>query len=391
MFGIVWGTVAVVLLLAFGEGLYKHADAAMKGMGERIVLLFPQRTTKPYKGLGLGRPIRLKAEDAWALQRGIMEIETITPEYSRWGMKLKYEDKATNINISGIYPAYGGLRNIFPQAGGRFISQNDIKRKRRVIFIGNELKENTFGDEDAVGRRITLNGLPFVVVGVLEDKIQGSNYNGRDGTKGFIPATTLTSIYGLRYADYLIYRPKVGSSSEDVTKNIFKVLGKRHRFDPEDKDALFIWDTTEAEKIIFYMFLVINLLLGLGGSCTLVVGGIGVANIMYIVVRERIGEIGIKMAVGAKPAHILTQFLMETILIVVIGGLIGLGISATVIKIFSYLPLTEYLGTPKVSPLVSGVTACILGLIAFFAGYFPAKRAAGMDPVQALAMGKFKA
>ncbi|MFC2076498.1 ABC transporter permease [candidate division KSB1 bacterium] len=391
MFGIVWGTVAVVLLLAFGEGLYNIALEGMRGMGERIVVVFPQQTTLPYEGLGIGRPIRLKPEDAWALEREIPEIEAITPEYAQGGLKYKYKKNTTNISVSGVYPVYADLRNIQPQPGGRFISQNDVQKKRRIIFIGNELKDETFGDEDAIGQRITLNGLPFVVIGVLVDKVQNSSYGSRDEDKGFIPASTLSSIYGLRYINYLLYRPKPEFSSKDVTKRVYQVLGKRLRFDPEDKDALFTLDTAEFEKILFYFFLVINLLLGIGGGCTMVVGGIGVANIMYVVIRERIGEIGIKMAVGAKPGHIMTQFFIETILIIIIGGLMGFGISALVVKVFSYLPLTEYVGTPKVSLFVSSVTALVLGIIAFIAGYFPAKRAAGMHPVQALALGKFQA
>ena len=388
LFGITWGTVAVVLLLAFGTGLQRQSLKSMHGMGERIVILFPQRTTKPYQGMGVGRPIRLTDEDAWLLQREIPGMEAVTPEYGRWGVKLKYKDKASNTRISGVYPVYEELRNTFPQRGGRFIDPLDIQMKRRVIFLGNETAKKLFGEDQAVGKTITVNGVPFTVVGVLKKKMQSSSYYGSDSRAGFIPATTFTSMFGHRYVNNILYRPKDTALSKQISKKVYQVLAKRHRFDPEDKDALRMWDTTEFDKFIFYMFLGLNLLLGVGGVFTLVVGGIGVANIMYIVIRERTREIGIKMAIGAKKGHILSQFILETLLIVATGGTIGFIFSLFIVKIASLLPIKQYIGTPVVSPPVAGITILVLGAVGFVAGYFPARRAATLNPVQALVLGE---
>lgn len=390
LFGITWGTVAVVLLLAFGVGLYRRSLAAMHGMGERIVILWAQKTTKPYKGMGIGRPIRLRDEDAWLIKREVPEVEAVAPEYSRWNVKLKRGRKATNVRISGVYPAFEELRNLFPQQGGRFINPLDIRHRRRVIFLGDEVKENLFGEEEAVGKTVTLNGIPFTVIGVLRKKVQTSSYYGKDSRAGFIPASTFRSTFGHRYINNLIFRPKPGLSKEAIDK-VYRVLGTRHRFDPEDRDALMVWDTTGIDKFLFYFFFGLNLLLGIGGACTLAVGGIGVANIMYVVIRERTGEIGIKMAVGAKPRHILSQFMLETMLVVATGGALGFGISWAAVEAASLLPdkVKDAVGTPVISPPVALATVLVLGAVGFLAGYFPAKRAASMDPVQALALGKF--
>ena len=214
--GITWGTVAVVLLLAFGVGLYRQSLKSMHGMGERIVILWPQRTTKPYQGMGVGRPIRLTGEDAQLLEAQIPEMEAAEPEYIRWGVKLKYGAKATNVSVSGAYPGYEALRNTFPLQGGRFINPLDVAQKRRVIFLGNEVKETLFGAEDAVGKTITVNGVPFLVIGVLKKKIQSNAYFGMDSKHGVIPFTTLASMFGQRYLNNLLYRPKAGFTSKEV-------------------------------------------------------------------------------------------------------------------------------------------------------------------------------
>ncbi len=388
LLGITWGTVAVVLLLAFGTGLQRQSIKSMHGMGERIVIFWPQRTTKPYQGMGIGRPIRLTDEDAQLLQREIPEMEAVTPEYVRWGVKLKYKDKTSNTRISSAYPVYEDLRNTFPERGGRFIDPLDMQLKRRVIFLGNETKEKLFGEGQAVGKTITLNGVPFTVVGVLKKKTQSSSYYGRDSRSGLIPATTFASMFGHRYVNNILYRPKDAAFAKEISKKVYQVLGKRHRFDPEDKDALRMWDTTEIDRFILYFFLGLNLLLGVSGVFILIVGGIGVANIMYIVIKERTREIGIKMAIGAKRGHILSQFILETLLIVATGGTIGFIFSIFVVKIVSFLPIKEYIGTPAVSAPVAGITILVLGIVGFVAGYFPARRAANLNPVQALVLGE---
>jgi putative ABC transport system permease protein len=168
-----------------------------------------------------------------------------------------------------------------------------------------------------------------------------------------------------------------------VTRRVYEVLGRRHKFDPDDREAVAMWDTTEAEKFFSVFFGTFRAFLGIVGSFTLIVGGIGVSNIMYVVVEERTREIGIKLAVGARPSYIQTQFLIETLTLVAAGGLLGLLITAGVIAVFP-ASLDEYVGTPHASPLVIATTTLLLGLIGGVAGWFPARRASLLDPVVAL-------
>jgi len=384
LFGIIWGTSAVVLLLAFGKGLHAQNQKSMHGLGERIVIMWGGRTSKPYEGFGRGRRIPLREEDALLLKKEISQMGGISPEYSRWSTHIKYKKNEVTQNMVGIYPIFGELRNIYPQRGGRFINHIDLKKRKRVVFIGNQLKEDLFGRGKAIGKYIIIDNVPFLVVGVMKKKAQDSSYSGRDENKAFIPATTFAAMYGYKYVNDIVFKPKDARQTELVKKRVYEVLGKKYKFDPQDKEALAMWDTTEMEKFLTYFFLAFRIFLAVIGTFTLVVGGIGVSNIMHVVVEERTREIGIKMSLGAKKRHVLTQFLFETLVITFIGGTIGFLFSLLVVKVFPVFKLEDYLGTPQLSASAVLIAVGVLGLVGLVSGYFPARRAANLNPVQAL-------
>lgn len=381
--GITWGTVAIVVLLAFGTGLERQIKKNARGMGEGIVIVFPGRTMKAFAGFGEGRPIRLREGDVALLQREIPEIAEISPEYTT-RVPARNGAATTNPLITGVAPAYGDMRNIIVEPGGRFLNELDIAQRRRVVVLGDQVKRLLFGAEEAVGREIVLGSSPFLVVGVMEKKRQESSYNTRDENRVFIPASTHAAVFGNRFLSNIVYRPIDPRISGAVTKQLYEVLGRKHRFDPSDRDAVTVWDTADMMKIFTYLFLGFNIFLGVVGSFTLTVGGIGVANIMYIVVRERTREIGIKRSLGARKRSILWQFFFETAVIVSIGAVIGLAISGLLIWVVGLLPIEEFVGRATISPAVLGAALSLLVLIAFLAGLFPARKAANLDPVECL-------
>jgi len=384
IFGIIWGTASVVLLLAFGKGLHAQNQESMHGLGEGIVILWGGKTSKPYMGFGRGRWVQLREEDAALLKREIREMGGISPEYSRWSTTMRYKKNTVTQNMVGIYPIFGELRNIYPELGGRFINPIDLEEQKRVVFIGNELKEDLFGQDEAVGKYIFIDNVPFLVVGVMKKKSQDSSYSGRDENKAFIPATTFAAMYGYKYVNNIIFKPKDPREVEPVKKQVYQVLGKKNKFDPEDKEALAMWDTSEMEKFLTYFFLAFRAFLAIIGTFTLIVGGIGVSNIMNVVVEERTKEIGIKMSLGAKKRHILSQFVFETLMITFVGGAIGFMFAFMVVKVFPYFKLEDYMGTPEISLSVGLIAVGVLGLVGFISGFFPARRAANLNPVQAL-------
>src|SRR5690606_17514987 len=381
--GITWGTVAVVVLLAFGTGLEKHMKTQAKGMGDGISIVFPGRTTRAYQGFGEGRAISLLAGDADLLAREIPEITAISPEYGRW-LPARRGTSITNAYVTGVVPVYGEMRNIIPEPGGRFLNPIDVAQRRRVAVLGDQVKRTLFGDEDAVGKSIFIGDTPFLVVGVMQEKTQSSSYNARDHSRIFIPASTHEALLGSRYLSNLVYKAASPAVAEHVRERVYQVLGRRYTFDPKDHDAIWIWDTTQMLKVWDTIFFGFNLFLAVVGSFTLTVGGIGVANIMYIVVRERTREIGIKRSVGARRRDIMLQFLFEATLLVAAGALFGLVVAYGLVAWVGMLPIEEHGGRAEISSSVLIATIALLGAIAGLAGWFPARRAANLDVVECL-------
>jgi putative ABC transport system permease protein len=369
--------------VAFGEGLEARVRKNQRGLGDSIVIAWPSRTSLPWEGLGKGRRIRVSEDDLEALRREIPDAR-FSGEYARGQSTFRRERTRLTPDMSATNPVFAVMRNLIPASGGRYVNDLDVDRRRRVVFLGNKLKQDIFGEAEAVGRTVMIDNVPFLVVGVMEKKAQDSSYGGRDQDKAFIPDTTFKGLFSERYVGNFIFQARHPSLVPAVTAKVYEVLGRRLKFDPKDKEAVGMWDTTEGEKFFSVFFLTFRTFLGVIGSFTLMVGGLGVSNIMYVVVEERTREIGIKLAVGAKPRFVQAQFLLETLTLTAIGGLLGFLVTLAVLFVFPFLGLDEYIGTPVASPLVVLTTAALLGLIGLVAGYFPARRASLLDPVVAL-------
>jgi putative ABC transport system permease protein len=383
MFGIVWGTVAIIVLIAFGFGFQRQTSVNMHGIGEQIAIMFPGKTTKPWEGFGIGRPMSFTEDDATYLAYQVRGLKAISPEYGR-RVPTRVGTNILTPLVSGIIPIYADMRNIIPEPGGRFIDDPDMKQRRRVVVIGNKVKEFLFGEGDAVGKLIHIGAVPFRVIGVMQKKTQSSSYNSRDQDRVFIPASTFASVYGTIHLNNIIFQVHDPMKSKGVVQQVREALGKRYKFDPTDEDAVWIWDTSNMDKFMFYLFLGFNIFMGLIGSFTLGVAGVGVANIMFIVVQERIVEIGVKRAVGAKRSNIMFQFFMETFFIVAIGSLIGFLIATGIVAVLQLIPIKDYVGTPEISLPVVVATVVILTLIGLVAGLMPARRAANLNVVECL-------
>ncbi|SMO83514.1 ABC transporter permease [Gracilimonas mengyeensis] len=383
IFGIMWGTATLILLLAFGVGFRDQTVLNMRGMGDQLAIMFPGQTTKPFQGYGIGRPIRYRESDAQMLKNNIPDIDVATPEYMS-SMVIEYGEKRRNSSVGGVYPVYQELRNTFEQPGGRWLNQTDVDERRRVIFIGNRLAQNIFGEEDPVGKQVMVNNMPFTVIGVMQDKIQNSSYSQRDQDRSFIPAPTFSAITGTDIVNNILYTPKDPNLADGIQDQVYEVMGRKHRFDPADRDAIGIWDTNEFWSFINIMFLGINGFLGLIGFFTLAVGGIGVANIMFVVVQERMKEIGIRRAAGARRHHIMAQFFLETFAIIAIGASAGYAIGWLLVQATQNLPIKDFVGTPYFSPQVGIIAFAVLSLVGFAAGLLPAWRASRLDVVECL-------
>ncbi len=387
---VAWGALAVVLLLAFGEGLKRTMRNGLLGAGERIFMVYSGSTSKVFAGLGEGRRIRLSEEDLPLLLRSIPGIDRGSLSFGRWGAQLQVGKLRTTAFVEGASPEHAPTRHMEPAPGGRFLNQADIDQKRRVVFLGNELAEKLFGKGvSPIGKTVVIEGLPFTCVGVLQKKFQDSSNNGPDAERGVIPYTTFRLVYGNRYVDHLILQPRDASQGPAVKQQIYEVLGRKYRFDPTDERALGMWDFIEDEKEMAAVGIGIQLFLGLVGAFTLLIAGVGVANVMYVVVKERTQEIGVKLALGARKRHIMGQFLFEALAISVAGGLVGLGLAAGVVRAIDAIPTEsnpamQYILNPALSwPIAIGCVGLLMA-IGLAAGILPARKAANVDPVESL-------
>jgi putative ABC transport system permease protein len=385
---IAWGTISIVMLLSFGEGVKRSLTKAQHGMGQDIVVMWGGQTSIPYEGLGKGRSVRFMDEDLELLKKKVPGIEAVGGEYNRWGVSITYKKNTVSERVNGVYPCYEEMRAHYPERGGRFINDLDMQYKRRVVFLGNKLKERLFGKEEAVGKTIIINNTPFTVIGVMIEKMQMGMYNGPDWDKATIPATTFKTIWGHKYLDNIVYQPKDASQIEEVKEKVSEVMGSKYKFDPKDKQALWLWDVIEGQKVFGKVILGFQIFLGIIGGMTLLIAGVGVANIMYVAVKERTREIGIKMALGAKRFQIMTQFLLESLLIAIIGGALGVILSVIIVKIWGAIPVKadwmQWLGKPTISMEIALITSLILGAIGMLAGIFPSRKAASVNPVESL-------
>jgi len=387
---LVWGTFSILMLLAFGEGITKQLDKARLGLGENIMIVWGGQTSVTFQGLPRGRKIWMRPDDDKLLERMIPEIKHAGGEYHRWGVDLIRGQTILSQHVTGIPPSFEEMRTHYPSAGGRMINDVDVEKRRRVVCLGYELKNKLFGEEDPVGRRIDISGIPFTVIGCGQDKMQMGMYGGPDVDLAAIPVTTFKAIFGDQYFDNMVIQVHDINQSEYVKRRVYEILGAKYKFSPDDEDALGIWDTIEGMKEFNAMMFGIQIFLGIVGGMTLLIAGVGVANIMYVVVRERTREIGIKMATGAKRRHIMNQFILEALLVCFTGGAIGVVISALTCYLLGLIPVgtgnnpMNWLGRPTISTTIGVIVATILAAIGIFSGLFPARKAATINPVESL-------
>jgi len=386
---IAWGSVALLLLLAFGQGLRDQLSVANRGMGTGIAVLWASETTKVWQGLPAGRSIHFLPEDVPLLKERVPLFDGVIGEFVSWGNNFTYGKKTVNAQLIGTDTAYGDLRNHVPKPGGRFLNDDDVTLRRRVVFLGGELAHDLFGDKDPVGNQMLINAMPYTVIGVLEKRLQMGTYGGPDKNHAVIPITTFQAQIGRKYLGNLVVRaadPKMMKTALDETR---KVFAAKYGFDPEDDRVIRSWDTVEGQKVMRNILLGIQIFLGVIGGLTLMIGGVGVANIMYATVKERTREFGVKMALGARPSWITGPLVLEGLAYTVFGGLLGLLFAMVIIIALSFAPTEgnealQFLGKPTLSLSVGIISAAILGMIGLLAAYFPARRAASIDPAQTL-------
>ncbi len=389
-FAIAWGTLSLLLMMAFGRGLSNQFRIGFQGLGEDLIMFYNGRTSMAYQGLPKGRRVLLYSDDVTLLRAQIPEIRSICAE-SYVSATIRRDRQETNRTLRGVQPAYGSMRTTYAAMGGRFINRDDEQKRRRVAFLGWSLANDLYPEENAIGKKLFINRVPFKVIGVMKKKLQNSNYQGQDYEQVYIPLSTMALVNSQRYVDRIHIQPRERRYSRYVERRVREVLGKKYRFHKDDEYGLGSDNTIETAGIIGQVFTGIELFLGLIGGLTLLIAAVGVTNLMYAVVKERTREVGVKMAMGAKRKHIVLQFLLEASIIFVKGtfwgGLIAfnlVGLIRTIPISYSMSSVQSYLIRPEFSMDILLSFAAVMGTLVFCSGIFPALKASKMNPVDAL-------
>ena len=387
---VAWGTLSMVFLLAFGEGARVKAEEEFKGWGEAFAMVFPSTTTKEWQGYPKGRRIQVWPRDLPTIQARLGADVIVSGFMGRGGALLDHGGTTAVVFLRGVDADFGRLRNLNPVRGGRFLSPRDLEEKRRVIFLGDELAAELFGDEEPVGQALLVDGQTYTVIGVMQHKLaQGLGGESPDTRVALVPRSTFLFQYGDSPVRVLAVMPPVPGQMEGTLATLRETLGSLYKFDPKDDQALHIWDRAKNAQEMTNMFTAILAFLAIIGGLTLFIGGVSVANIMFAIVKERTREIGVKMALGAHRREITIPILMEGMIYTLAGGALGMAVSVVLVELLSAVPTDKYkglsmLGHPTISWRVAFLTVAVLGLVGTLAGYFPARKASSINPAETL-------
>ncbi len=378
MLGIIIGVGAVIAMVGIGEGAKKMVNAQIASLGDNLLTVFSGSHMAGGMRGGAGTVTSLTAEDAEAIRTTIPAISKVSPSVRTGGQVV-----AGNLNwgtsIEGYGPDFIAIRS-WPVVSGTMFTEQDVKGATKVCLLGKTTVDNLFPGQDPVGEIIRIKKLPFRVIGVLAPK--GQNAFGRDQDDiVVVPYTTAQKkLMGITFVNSIMASAVDRKQMDEATQQITELLRRRHKIPPGAEDDFTVRSQLDVASAVGSTSKIMTILLGVVASISLVVGGIGIMNIMLVSVTERTREIGIRMAVGAKGRDILVQFLVESMVLSLIGGIIGILFGLSAAKIVSMTAKWPVF----TSPSAIAMAFCFAGFVGMFFGFYPARKASLLDPIEAL-------
>jgi putative ABC transport system permease protein len=391
MMGIIWGIVAVTVLLSYGSGFRHVLMYTFEVFGKGAVICWPGTTSQQAGGERAGKKVRFEQEDVEWISAQAPLVKRATLETVRF-KGISYGERLSNTAIRGVYPEYGEMRNEMPLEG-RWITGQDIAERRRVAFLGARLRKQLFSGQPAVGETVRINGVRFTVIGTMDTKFSDSNYFTSDDKSVFIPYSAAGDMWDARYASVLVFEPVALQFEAAAMSQVRSAVAARQRFSASDKRAIQMYGRQEFRPIYEGITIGVEVLLFFIGALTLGIGGVGVMNIMLVSVEERVREIGLRRALGARKIHIRLQFLAETLALTMIAGAAGILLSVAITSAIGTLPFLgpayeDTSGKVDIHLTISFSTlllsSALLIVVGVFSGLFPAIQASRLDPVEAL-------
>jgi putative ABC transport system permease protein len=391
MFGIVWGITSVIVLVGLGIGFNLDQKQRLRTIGTDIAILFGGKTGAQAGGYAAGRDIRLTVGDALAIQERATLVKTVSPELRRTISEVSQWNAASRA-VRGVWPEYQRFRSLEVEQG-RLMTSEDEATGARVIILGYDANRQLYPGKPVIGQTLMVAGYDYRVIGVLKKKKQNGSYgSGPDNSQLFVPFSSMSRDFPLPekpgivqgMVSNIVFEPVSPDLHEQAVAQVNRILADRHHYDPDDKEALWIWDTLQGSKFTERIFGIMTLFFGAVALLTLALGGIGVMNVMLVAVTERTREIGVRKALGATARDIRRQFLVESAIITIVSGVAGLIAGVGICLVMRLLPMPDFIPHPAISPTAIIASLSTLTLITLFAGTYPALRAANLSPMECL-------
>ncbi len=390
MFGIIWGITSVILLVGLGIGFGIDQRNHLRSIGTDIAICFGGKTAMPFGGYAAGRNVALTLDDAIAIREGAPLILHVSPELRRTVTEVSRWNAASRA-VRGVWPDYQAFRSLHVELG-RVMTAEDERDGARVVLLGAESNRQLFPGKPAIGESLTIAGYPYTVIGVLASKEQNGSYgSGPDNSQLFVPFSSMERDFPPNdkgdfpgIVSNIVVQPVSAAVHVAALHEVRHILGDRHHFDPADLDAVWVWDTLEGAQFTDNIFHAMTVFFAAVALLTLALGGIGVMNIMLVAVSERTREIGVRKALGATAVDIRRQFLVESAIITLVSGTLGLLSGVGIIVTMRLVPLPEFLPHPVISATAIIASLVTLAAITVTAGTYPALRAANLTPIECL-------
>ncbi len=378
MLGIIIGVGAVIAMVSVGMGVRSQVQSSIASLGSNMLIVSPGSANARGPRSAAGSNITLKYSDAQAIKERIKNIDYVSPTVSS-SYQIVNGNQNWNTSVQGVTPEYMAIRSL-TVGSGSFITAQDMASRNRVAVVGSTVAENLFGDVNPTGKNIRINNMPYKVIGVLDSKGQSSMGRDQDDII-IVPLTTAQErLIGITYVQSINIQVSNADAMGQVQTEIEQLLRQRHRITGNKEDDFHVRNLTSIMEMMSETTTMITLLLGSIAAISLVVGGIGIMNIMMVSVTERTREIGIRKALGARYRDIMLQFLIESVVIGIIGGVVGIGfgcvVSMLIAKFGGFNTVITFL------PVFISFTFSV-GIGLFF-GIYPARKAALLDPIEAL-------
>ena len=382
MLGIIIGVSSVIIMVALGQGVANATQESIRKMGTNVLSVYPASQMRGGISQGLGSQQTMKMEDVEFIRKLAPSVKIIIPEYRGSGT-VKFQSQNTRTTVYGATPDYFTVRNL-PIAEGKFFDKDDVDRKAKVAVLGDNVRETLFGSIQAVGKYVKVNGQNFKVVGTIQ-KRGASGFRSPDDQITIPVTTAMFRVFGVDYLGGMSVQAVSEGKMKEAEEEIKAAMAKAHKLGPNEEPDVRVFNQADLSESAAAQSTFLTMLLAGIALVSLIVGGIGIMNIMLVSVTERTREIGIRKALGGKRRDILSQFLIESVTLSLVGGLIGIAVGIGG-SLWMGKPAEEGgLGFPMMlsaTPMiVSFLFSCFVGV---FFGIYPAMKASRLDPIDAL-------